>query len=180
MGEALTAAETISDEYARARALAALAPPQLPGRARGCWASQLSAAQNISSEDARAGALATLAPQLPEDERARGLSEALSATQKHQQRGRAHEGVGGAGAPAARQLLGEALTAAETISDDERRAEALAALAPQLPEDERARVWGEALSAAQNISSEDARARALAALAPSCPRTSARACGARR
>jgi hypothetical protein len=56
------------------------------------------------------------------------------------------------------QVLGEALSAAQTISNGYSRAEALAALAPQLPEDQRTRVLGEALSAAQTISNEYSRA----------------------
>jgi hypothetical protein len=61
------------------------------------------------------------------------------------------------------RVLGEALSAAQTISDGYSRAGALAALAPQLPEDERTRVLGEALSAAQTISDGYLRASSLAA-----------------
>jgi hypothetical protein len=127
LGEALSAAQTISHEASRARALAELAP-QLPEPLLG---EALSAAQTISDEDSRARVLTALAPQLPEDERTRVLGEALSAAQT------ISDGYSRAGALAAlapqlpederTRVLGEALSAAQTISDGYLRASSLAA-----------------------------------------------------
>jgi len=63
------------------------------------------------------------------------------------------------------QLLTEALAAVRAIEEAEARTQALAALAPHLPED----LLAEALNAAREIRDERYRARALAALAPYLP-----------
>ncbi|RMD64661.1 hypothetical protein D6833_04075, partial [Candidatus Parcubacteria bacterium] len=66
-------------------------------------------------------------------------------------------------------LLADALHAARGIEIESHRAEALAALAPHLPEEEWPQVLAQALAAARSIRNEDDRARALAALAPHLP-----------
>ncbi|QLH37887.1 MAG: hypothetical protein HWD60_01275 [Defluviicoccus sp.] len=58
-------------------------------------------------------------------------------------------------------MLNEALDVARTISDKWRRADALAALAPQLSGEERSRVLNEALDVARTIRDEWHRARTL-------------------
>jgi hypothetical protein len=63
-------------------------------------------------------------------------------------------------------LLANALAAAAAIVDEDARAWALAALAPHLPDRERAPVLAEAVAAARAIGDDELRARTLAALAP--------------
>jgi hypothetical protein len=64
-----------------------------------------------------------------------------------------------------RAVLRDALEAARAISDDSARADALAALAPHLPE----ALLRDALETVRAISDDSARARALACLAPHLP-----------
>jgi|GEM_PF-1943564 len=67
--------------------------------------------------------------------------------------------------PSGSEVLQQALSAALAIDDESDRANALAAIAPQLPPTERLQVWEQALSAARSIQDESSRARALAAIA---------------
>jgi hypothetical protein len=65
--------------------------------------------------------------------------------------------------------LDEALAVARTITEPKARAEALGALAPQLPEHERAAVLAETVAGARVISDRRDRAAALGALAKYLP-----------
>jgi hypothetical protein len=95
----------------------------------------------------RAAALGSLAPRLPDRERTRALADALAAVRA----------IGSERQPS------EAVSAAEWIAQS--RANALAALAPQLPED----LLPEALAVAQTIRNDLNRSQALAALVPQLP-----------
>ena len=64
------------------------------------------------------------------------------------------------------ELLAQALAASQAIGDERSRAEALAALAPQLTGEARQQALAQALAASQAIGEEGHRAEALAALAP--------------
>ncbi len=68
-----------------------------------------------------------------------------------------------------RELFAEALSVARGIDDARPRAEALAAVAERLPEEDQRGVLGEALSAARGIDDARSRAEALAALAEWLP-----------
>ena len=144
----------------RAAALAALAP-HLPER---LFAAALTAARGLS-EEGRFRVLAAMAPRLPEP-----LSDDAIAAAR-----RIGYAVGGAEAlaalvalasrlpePTRGEALAEALAAGGGSADERRRAEALAALAPHLPEP----LLAAALAAARDIQGADERAAALAALAP--------------
>ncbi|RMF22823.1 MAG: hypothetical protein D6765_13835, partial [Bacteroidetes bacterium] len=67
------------------------------------------------------------------------------------------------------EVLFEALDIAREIVDERYRAEALAALAPHLPEKKRQEVLREALEVARAIENEGNRAEALSALTPHLP-----------
>jgi hypothetical protein len=164
LAEGLAAAQAIEDEAYRAEALAALAP-QLSGAAREqALAEGLAAAQAIEDEAYRAEALAAFAPQLTGDLLAQGLA--------------AVQTIGAAGpqpqtwalAAFAPRLTGDLLTqqlaVARAIEDGRSRAEALAALAPQLSGAAREQALAEGLAAAMTIEYEWDQAQALDALAP--------------
>jgi hypothetical protein len=67
------------------------------------------------------------------------------------------------------ELLKQALDTARSLGAAEARSRTLAALAPHLPERERAAVLREALDAARSIGAEGVRSETLAALAPHLP-----------
>ncbi len=81
--------------------------------------------------------------------------------------------------PSSSEVLKKALKAARNINDEESRSQALAAIAPHLPETERQKVLDEALNAALKIEDRYAdsakndrvRSQALAAIAPHLPET---------
>ena len=75
--------------------------------------------------------------------------------------------------PSGSEVLEQALSAALAIQSESDRANALAAIAPQLPETERIKVLEQALSAALAIQDDrfGSRAKALAAIAPQLPTT---------
>ena len=66
-------------------------------------------------------------------------------------------------------LLAHALAIATAITGEDARAEALTALAPQLPPEQRADVLAEALAAATAITDDCSRAGTLTALVPQLP-----------
>jgi transcriptional regulator with XRE-family HTH domain len=162
MAEALGAAIAISsDDDARARALARLAPHLSSDQ----LTRALDVAAVISSDDARAEALAGLAPYLPSDQQPAGLARALdAATNISIDYARAEALVALTPRLSSDQLF-RALDAAIAISSDYFRAEVLAGLAPRLSFDQLIR----ALDAAIAISDVSARARALTELAPHLP-----------
>ncbi|NEQ39294.1 MAG: hypothetical protein F6K40_24795 [Okeania sp. SIO3I5] len=73
--------------------------------------------------------------------------------------------------PSSSEVLKDALNIAGSIEDEYFRSEALAALAPKLPETQRVEVLKEALNAAQEIKHDYYCSEALAALAPKLPET---------
>jgi hypothetical protein len=66
-------------------------------------------------------------------------------------------------------VYADALAAARTIADENRRSRALAALAPHLPAEQQPAVYADALAAARTIRDADDQVAALAALAPHLP-----------
>jgi hypothetical protein len=159
--EVLAVAQSNPIERDRVPALAAIAP-YLPSEA-------LAAAKSNGDVRDRVRALAAVAPLLPPEL----LGEAFAAA-KPMRAQRLDQSASALVALAPRlplELLGEALAAAKAIGDERQRADALAALAPHLPPDERTKTLGEALAAARTIFGgyEIQRARALAALAPQLP-----------
>jgi hypothetical protein len=158
LGEALSAAQKVSDPVARAEALAAIAS-HVPDAEREASLEEavraareaLTPARAISDPLARAKALAAIALHLPDAEREASLGEAVRAAR-------------------------EALTPARAISDPLARAKALAAIALHLPDAEREASQGEAVRAAREaltparaISDPLARAKALTAVASHLP-----------
>ena len=198
LAEALAAATTIRDDYARARALTGLAP-HLPADQQPGVLGQALAAATILSDSDRARALTALAPHLPADQQPGVLGQALAAatTLIGSDRARALTALAphlpadllGQALAAATiligsdrvqaltalaphlpaGLLGPALAAATALSDDSARARALTALAPHLPPDQQPGVLGQALAAAALTNDNYARAEALTALAPHLP-----------
>lgn len=67
------------------------------------------------------------------------------------------------------ELMSEALDAARKIGNSEWRSEALAALAPRLPQELQEHAWREALAAGCEVGDDWRRSRALDALAPHLP-----------
>jgi hypothetical protein len=178
---ALAAAKFIRDERNRAQALEALIP-QLPPELLGDALAAANAIGGVGWD--REDVLAALAPKLPPEL----LGDALAAANAI---GSA-KALGALIPQLPPELLGDALAAANAIGeeyarvqalearfpqlellrdaraaekDDERRAAALAALAPQLPPE----LLGDALAAVNAIGNEWHRAVALAALAPKLP-----------
>jgi hypothetical protein len=172
LGEALDVARRIGSETRRTAALGVLAPllpEEEDARALDAASSAVQTSADEDGEDSCAELPATSAPLLPKQASVSAANAALSAA------GRTH-------APAARgkalaalapqlpeELLGKALSVAETIDDTLWRALALAALAPRLPAEEREGVVVDVLEAADTIGDETARARALTTLVPELP-----------
>ncbi|MCY7273648.1 MAG: hypothetical protein LH702_07860 [Phormidesmis sp. CAN_BIN44] len=71
--------------------------------------------------------------------------------------------------PSPTEILQEALIAAQAIGRSDYKAEALSAIAPQLPESERKQVLQQALAAAQAIEHPYFKSYALSAIAPQLP-----------
>jgi predicted KAP-like P-loop ATPase len=178
LAQALTAAKTIQNEYARAKVLAAIAS-QLPEPERHNLLEQALAAANTTQDEAfRAQALAAIAPQLPEPERHNLLEQALAAANTTQDEANTIQdelSLADALAAIASQLaktelhlMERALTATNTIQNEYARAKVLAAIAPQLPQTE-PHLMKQALTVANTIQDEAFRAKALAAIAPQLP-----------
>jgi hypothetical protein len=171
LAQALAVATAITDEDARAGALTGLAE-HLPS---GLAAQALATATAIATTDdhRRVEALTALAPQLPPDQRASALGQALAAATAityDYSRAQALTALAPQLLPDQRaSVLAEALATATAITDERWRAQALTALAPQLPPDQRASVLAEALTAATAITHDYLRAEALTALAERLP-----------
>ena len=78
--------------------------------------------------------------------------------------------LSGISGPWSEDLKGAALEAVRQIGDEGSRAEALAAVAPYLPEDLKRAAVGEAFEAVRQIGDEWSRAWALVAVAPQLPK----------
>jgi hypothetical protein len=153
LAQALDAATNIRD----VKALTRLALLFQGDERHGVLAKALDAAAIISNGYSRSEALANLAPHLPPDLVVQALSDAAAMT----------EARGDTLASLARHLPSELLPQVlPAISDDRDRAQALTALAPHVPADERPGVLSQALAAAVGIADENARAHALTSLAP--------------
>ncbi len=172
--QALAHVRQMPDEGQKAEALKALAPVlarQDPARLE----EALDAARSIRNEEYRAYALSTLAPHLPPALREQALAEALAAVRSiKDDKYRVH--VLSSLAPhllerKREEAMAEALMIAQNLPEKNARgpgsprAEALASLAPHLPEG----LLSQALDAAQGIRDEWPRTRVLAALAPHLP-----------
>ncbi len=154
--EGLAAAQAISDEWYRARTLAALAP-QLSNELLG---EGLTMAQAISEDSFRAEALAALAPQLSAEAREATFRKELSAAQAIRDEWSRAEVLAALAPQLSGELLREGLAAAQAISDEWYRARALEALAPHLSGE----LLRQGLVAAQAMSDEWSRVRALSAV----------------
>ena len=164
--QGLAYARQIQEPELRIRALAAVAPYLNPAERDQALREAMEAARAIEYGESRSAALAALAPHLAELGHSAEALEAARAIESE---------VFGSAALAAAALAAlapclaesghpaEALEAARAIwSSEEKRSEALAALAPHLT----APLLGEALEAARAIGAEWHRFKALAALAP--------------
>ena len=172
--EALDAALSIRDEYARARALAAMAPHHLPPKFREQALNEaLDAARNIGYAYARAEALATLAPHLPAALREQVLAEALEVARNisdEKKRARTFAFVVSHLPEEARKdALTEALKIARSIKGEEEYAHALSTLTPYLPENLRKVILYEILDTIWHIKCEWPRVLVLMSLAPYLP-----------
>lgn len=171
VAEALKIARGINNESLKANALTALAG-QLRGREKETVIGEaLSLANNIDKKAQRAEVLAALAPHLSGDEKESALRSALSAV-------RGIEGLIPAQDDQTRakvlarlvpelsgSLLTEALSVVRGMGVGRARAEALAALAPQLTEAKKEAVLRAELSEAPKKESDWRRAEVLVALA---------------
>jgi hypothetical protein len=167
LSQALAAATAITgDYYARAEALAGLAPYVAGGEQAEILAEALAAATAIPLEHTRAYQLARLGPYLPPSLLSQALAAARAIT-GDSARSQALAGLAPyAAAGEQATVMAEALAAATAITDDNARCVALAGLAPYAAAGEQATVMAEALAAATAITDDDARARALAGLGP--------------
>jgi hypothetical protein len=165
LGKAVDAAAAISYKNNRARALGELAPHLPEPRRSALIAEALRAAVATFNTSSGAETLGVLVPHLPEPYRTRILAKVLpAAISIDATSSTSHLKALAPHLPA--PLLEQALTDASTLRSEGRRVEALAALAPQLPEPRRTAVLEEALTAAIAISSDYTREKALAELAP--------------
>lgn len=130
---ALAAARSLSDPSDRARLLQRLAA-RLPAEARaGALADALAAARALQDEPERARALAALARQLPQPQRAETLAAAWRVAQAiPAEDNRLAEVTRLAAHPLPEAVLDEMLALLAASANDVYRADALAALAPQL------------------------------------------------
>jgi|APLak6261658528_1056013.scaffolds.fasta_scaffold00295_2 hypothetical protein len=194
LGEALSAARVIVNEWGRADAMVALAPQlrsdQLSkalSEAHAMWSEEgrarlltglaphlrdeqmeeaLALAQGISREPYRAKALAVLSARLDGERRTDVLSEALSGARESASEYERTEALAALAPQLCGPHLDEALATTRAIVDEMYRVQALAALVPRLSEYRQADVLGEALFAARAIMHEWFRSQALASLAP--------------
>ena len=165
LGKAVDAAAAISYKNNRARALGELAPHLPEPRRSALIAEALRAAVATFNTSSGAETLGVLVPHLPEPYRTRILAKVLpAAISIDATSSTSHLKALAPHLPAS--LLEQALTDASALRSEGDRVEALAALAPQLPEPRRTAVLGEALTAAVAISSDYTRQKALAELAP--------------
>ena len=146
LSQALTAATAIHDEDSQAFALTGLVPLLPHDQQIDVLSQALTAATAIDDDSTRAEALAALAAQLPRDQQTDVLSQALAAaTASLYSPG---EALARMAPHLPQELMGRALAAATAIRGGESRAEALTALARQLPPDQQADVLSQALAAA--------------------------------
>ena len=154
--QALAAIQASRNEYARAKALIALASSQLP---QDLLPQVLEAAQAIQAESSRAQALTALVDKLSLELLAQTL-KAAQAIQDDYCRFQVLIVL----ADKLPEVLPQALEAAQAIENPSKRAAALTVLAHQLPE-----VLPQALEAAQAIENPSERAAALTALVDKLP-----------
>jgi hypothetical protein len=167
LDRALEAADDIPADEGRADVLAMLIPRLPQERRRMILRRELSRVRSIGDEAAQRRTLAALIPHLPQDMRPELANAVLQASQAMGE----HNDYFGMVAELWRHLpsgraavvLDQALDAVRAIDDSRRRAEALAALVPSLPE---ARI-PEALEIAQSLG--DDAYLALAPLVPHLP-----------
>ena len=170
--KALEAAQAISGEYRRTRALRLVAA-QLPAEQPQLLQQALDAARSLAREDYRAMVLVTVAAQLP-PEQLYLLQQVLDAARQFEHKGRQGRqasilAVVAAQLPAEQpQLLQQALDAAQEIADEFHRARVLAAVAAKLPENQ-PQLLQQALDAARTLANERYQARALAAVEAKLP-----------
>ncbi|WP_410631275.1 AAA family ATPase [Amycolatopsis sp. cmx-4-83] len=163
--QSLAAATAITDESARATALAGLAPHLSPQR----LAEALTAVTAITSESARATALAGLAPHLSSQQLAEALTAATAITSGYARAEALTALIPHLPLDQRPAVLTEALAAATDITSGYARVKALTALVPHLPLDQRPAVLTEALATATDITDEYFIAQALGSLAPHLP-----------
>ncbi len=168
--EALTIADSMTEHFAKAQALTALAP-LLDGSERASAVQRAwDAASAIADDHPKVHALTALAPLLDGTERASAVQQARDAASEiaddylkaHALTALAPLLDGSERASAVQQ----ARNAASASADDEFKAHALTALAPLLDGTERASAVQQAGDAASAIADDSSKAHALTALAP--------------
>jgi hypothetical protein len=168
LGPALKIAQSIERDWVRAHALVQLAPrlnEDLLGRA-------LKTAMAIQGADYRAWVLASLVPHLPPTQRHDALTGALNAAFVIDADDRYRMLALVTLAPSVHaDLLGRALDAARSITSDEYRVRALAALISRLPHTQSSGLVADTLGMAYAIKEDDERAGALTALAHVMPKS---------
>jgi hypothetical protein len=166
--QALAYSRQLSDPDRRAAALTGLGPLVPPAQQPAVLAEALAAARQIANPDDQVEALAALAPKLPAGEQPAIWAEALAvACPATVDQGLQSLLILADLAPDG--LLGEMLAAAWRIPQAYLKAQALAALAPRLPDDRRWQAWAGAIAATRDIDREDLKAGVLAFMAPGMP-----------
>ena len=167
LGRGLRAALDIEPELDRAWALATLAL-RLSGEDRVHAVDQgLVAAMAVKDELDRARVLAALVPSLSGEARARAVAQGLVAAMAVRDQSALGRALATALVPQlSRKALERSLAAGLADAYEQRRVQALAALAPHLTGEAREQALAYGLEAARAVECEGYRAEALAALAP--------------
>ena len=169
LGDAVEAAQGITDESCRAEALTVILANTPLSQRTAILAEALQATQSIGDPSSQANTLAELAPYLPETQRAAILASALQAAQAIGDPRPQADTIAKLGPHLTESQLHSALDAAEAIRDPEAQSAALAALVPFLPGTRGMDVFAVALRAIQAISDESVRAAMLQDLVPHLP-----------
>jgi hypothetical protein len=164
--DALTAAQEITDERARAVALTGLllnAPEGLMLQMRD---QALTSARGIEDPASRAELLAKVVPCMPEGQRDRVRTEVLDAVCAIDDEWARARALSERAPDLTEDLLKNAVAAARGMKDPWARAEALGRLVPHLSDEIRESLLKEALAVVPQIKDDRARAEVLAGLAP--------------
>jgi len=170
--DALAAVRAIkSDEGAKAQILVTLAHHLTEQQRVMALQEALTVALAIKQKQTQVKALTALIPHLPEHQRAiaMALQDALTVTLAIENQRDQAKALAALAPHLSEHLMAKALVAARTIRYTEYRVNALTALAPYLPEDQRAMTLQDALAAARAIEDEWDQADFLAALVPHLP-----------
>jgi hypothetical protein len=162
--DALEAAQTIADEYDRARVLARLAPRLAE---LGSPQEVLKVARAIKDADVQVQALANLASHLSEPLRMEVLHEALAAAQALQRESKQALGMPATGVTSSIEFW--RIPMLNAIQEEFGPARVLAYFVSPSSEPLKAEVWYETLARAKEIGDAPDQARVLIALAPHLP-----------